>query len=95
MGEDHIFKSGVSHNYYGEALYAQQKPIPCPQCKRVGRLAGHLNEIYRRIPRTQWEALVLCHRCGENVLRHEDVATHRRVWYCSYCEICLCTKCQR
>ncbi|KEG12278.1 hypothetical protein DQ04_01841090 [Trypanosoma grayi] len=94
-GEDHIFKSGVTRNYYGEALHSQQKPIPCPLCKHVGRYAGTLNEIYRRIPRAQWESLVLCHKCGENVLRHEDVATHRRVWYCASCEICLCSRCQR
>ncbi|KAH9598515.1 hypothetical protein LSM04_001971 [Trypanosoma melophagium] len=94
-GEDRIFKTDVSHNYYGEALNAQQRPIVCPKCNRNGRFAGTLNEIYRRIPRTQWESLVLCHKCGENVLRREDMATHRRVWYCASCEICLCTRCQR
>ncbi|AAZ12217.1 uncharacterized protein TEOVI_000353200 [Trypanosoma equiperdum] len=94
-GDDQIFRSNVSHNYYSEALQAQRKPLNCPTCKRVGRFAGTLNEIYRRIPRTQWESLILCHVCGENVLRREDAVTRQRVWYCESCEICLCTKCQR
>nr|CCC48792.1 conserved hypothetical protein [Trypanosoma vivax Y486] len=94
-GDDPIFRHGVTQNYYSESLQAQRRPMTCPTCKSDGRFAGNLNEIFRRIPRTQWESLVLCHVCKENVLRREDAATRQRVWYCTTCEICVCTRCQR
>eukprot|EP00796_Vickermania_ingenoplastis_P009176 gene9176-6454_t len=62
----------IQKDYYKEALRGPQVPIPCPLCRRKGRLAAHLREIGRRIPDVLAQGMAICHLCGETVLRYSE-----------------------
>ncbi|KAK7201167.1 hypothetical protein NESM_000177900 [Novymonas esmeraldas] len=92
---DNISKHRVVRDYYREAQQAASLPMTCPYCKRPGRFAASTYEIAKRIPAVMAEGIARCHSCQTSMGRSSDAALQLRMWYCGYCEVCMCHSCQK